>query len=660
VLLLISDNQNKDDCGCYGNHVVKTPNIDRLARDGVRFLDAFATTASCGPSRAVIYSGLQTHANGQYGHGHGIHTFTLSAKVKTIFALLAADGYHTALLGKQHTTPAEAYPFTFDRRVNPRDVTGIAAAAQEFIEGAGDEPFLLAIGYSDPHPTSRERPGWGIRRKEFGVPVVDYRPSDVIVPHYLPDRPEVREGIAGYYQQISRLDHGIGRVLSVLEQSGKADSTLVIFTSDHGSSEPGAMGNHYEPGIQVPLIVRHPDGIGRGTTNQALVTLADLTPTILDWTNVDGPGYPLHGRSFLPILDSSGIGNFTPGSREKSGRWDEVFLSHVCHEVTMYYPMRTIRNRRYKLIWNVDWRSEYPLPIDTLQRATWTETVRRDDPTIGPRSVKKFLFRDPIELYDLQQDADEIINLADDPAHQSVRRQLSQSLVAWLEQTGDPWLMRHRLPMPGEPESASSLQANVDDVTGYQPLFNGRDLSGWQLRRPERGGYRVEDGLLVCPAGSGGYLFTEKEYDDFSFRFDFRLQRAANNGVAIRCPLLDAKPAFEGMEIQILDNLGYQKPLKPTQYHGSLYDVLEARRGALKPTGQWNSQEIRCVGRRLIVTVNDIPILNANLDEIAEEQLIERHPGLSRTTGHIGLLGHGSRVEFRNLRVKELSGKGGD
>lgn len=113
VLLLISDNQNQFDCGCYDNTVIQTPHIDRLANEGVRFADAFATTASCGPSRAVIYTGLYTHANGQYGHEHGDHTFTLRKGVTTVFQMLEDAGYRTALLGKQHTTPEEQYPFTF-------------------------------------------------------------------------------------------------------------------------------------------------------------------------------------------------------------------------------------------------------------------------------------------------------------------------------------------------------------------------------------------------------------------------------------------------------------------------------------------------------------------------------------------------------------------
>ncbi|QDT10620.1 Choline-sulfatase [Planctomycetes bacterium K23_9] len=456
VVLLISDNQNKDDCGCYGNAVIKTPHIDRLAREGVRFLDAFATTASCGPSRAVVYTGLQTHANGQYGHGHGIHTYQLAPRIETVFASLRRQKYHTALLGKRHTVPDSAYPFSFDVKVSGRDVIRLGKTAKEFIEQADDEPFFLTIGFVDPHPTSIDRPGWGVNPEQSKAPTVTYDPADVIVPPYLPDQPEVREGLAGYYQQISHLDYGVGEVLRVLKETGKEDDTLVIFTSDHGTSEPGAMGNHYEPGIQVPFIVRAPKGDGgfvaANTTNQALVTLADITPTILDWTNSKGPKYSLHGRSVISVLDDS-----------DAAGWDQVMLSHVAHEVTMYYPMRTIRDRRYKLIWNINWQSEYPLPIDTLRRATWTETIRRGDAKIGLRLIDRYLHRDEIELYDLQNDPQELNNLAGQPSHMQKQRELSQSLNQWMTETSDPWLVRHRLTMPGEDAARSSRQQFFDD-----------------------------------------------------------------------------------------------------------------------------------------------------------------------------------------------------
>ena len=127
ILLLVTDNQNRNDCGCYGNTQIRTPHIDRLAGEGVRFNYAFATTASCGPSRAVLYTGLLTSANGQYGHGHGVHTFRLNPKVTTVFQELHNHGYHTALLGKQHLSPESQYPLTFNEPVNGRDVMTMAA-----------------------------------------------------------------------------------------------------------------------------------------------------------------------------------------------------------------------------------------------------------------------------------------------------------------------------------------------------------------------------------------------------------------------------------------------------------------------------------------------------------------------------------------------------
>ncbi len=205
-------------------------------------------------------------------------------------------------------------------------------------------------------------------------------------------------------------------------------------------------------------------------------------------------------------------------------------------------------------------------------------------------------------------------------------------------------------------EPPTSANAGPDDEAGFVSLFNGENLDGWQLRRAQRKGYVVEDGLLVCPKDSGGYLFTEKEYGDFVFRFEFRMDEGANSGVAIRTPLLDKKPAYEGIEIQILDNPRFAGKLRPTQYHGSVYDVVAAKVGALKPVGEWNEQEIACRGRRIAITVNGKCLVDVSLDEIKDQDVLKKHPGLQRDSGHIGLLGHGSRVEFRDLRVKDLCG----
>ena len=191
---------------------------------------------------------------------------------------------------------------------------------------------------------------------------------------------------------------------------------------------------------------------------------------------------------------------------------------------------------------------------------------------------------------------------------------------------------------------------------GFVTLFSGKDVSGWKLVEKEGRGYIVEDGLLECPSDGGGNLFTEKEYANSVFRFEFKLEEASNNGIGIRAPL-EGDAAYQGMEIQILDHdaPAYRGRLKPTQYHGSIYDVVPAKTGFLKPTGQWNSEEITAKGRQITVKLNGHTIVDANLDSVTDPAVLHKHPGLARASGHIGFLGHGpARVWFRNVRVKEL------
>lgn len=192
---------------------------------------------------------------------------------------------------------------------------------------------------------------------------------------------------------------------------------------------------------------------------------------------------------------------------------------------------------------------------------------------------------------------------------------------------------------------------------GFVPLFDGKTLNGWTLldKRQDGKGYIVENGMIVCPSDGGGNLLTEKEFANFVLRFEFRMEPGGNNGIGIRAPLA-GDIAYTGMEIQILDHdhARYAGRLKPTQYHGSIYDVVPAKTGALKPAGEWNEEEIMADGRRIKVTLNGKVIVDANLDDVTDPAVLKKHPGLARTSGRVGFLGHGSRVEFRNLRIKEL------
>jgi hypothetical protein len=204
---------------------------------------------------------------------------------------------------------------------------------------------------------------------------------------------------------------------------------------------------------------------------------------------------------------------------------------------------------------------------------------------------------------------------------------------------------------------------------GFTPLFNGRDLTGWvygtRSGRENRSGrgYQVDNGVIYSTKDDGGNLFTEKEYADFVLRFEFKLTENANNGIGIRAPL-EGDAAYNGIEIQVLDDGGSQYTnLKPYQYHGSIYGMVPSRRGFQKPVGEWNSEEITARGRHITVKLNGTTIVDASLDAVTDPEMLKAHRDLSKpegsrgianTKGHIGLLGHGARVEFRNLRIKEL------
>jgi hypothetical protein len=216
--------------------------------------------------------------------------------------------------------------------------------------------------------------------------------------------------------------------------------------------------------------------------------------------------------------------------------------------------------------------------------------------------------------------------------------------------------------------AAPALAQQADQ--GFTPLFNGKDLTGWVYGRRASGaenktgkGYQVENGVLFTTKEDGGNLFTEKQYADFVLRFEFKLTENANNGIGIRAPL-QGDAAYAGMEIQILDDGGSQYTnLRPYQYHGSVYNMFPAKRGHQKPVGEWNSEEITVRGRQITVKLNGVTIVDANLDDVKDEAVLAKQRDLSRpegsrgianTRGHIGLLGHGTRVEFRNIRIKEL------
>jgi len=429
VLLIVADDQGRD-LGVYGNPVLRTPNLDALAARGTLFTNAFATVSSCSPSRSVIYTGLYSHSNGMYGLAHDVHNQHLLPTVRTLPQYLKAAGYRTGLVGKKHILPESALPFDEElapERPGNRDVAFMAGEARKFISRSGGKPFLLIVGYSDPH---RAPENFGNTQTWPQVARATYDPAKIGVPAHLPDLPEVRRDLAQYYESVSRLDSGVGLLLNVLRDTKHEGDTLVVYLSDNGRAFPGAKTTLYDEGIHLPLIVASPAQSRRGVRNNAMVSWVDITPTILDWAHAAAPrDQQLAGRTLLPILEQAD----PPG-------WDRVFASHSFHEIQQYYPMRALRTREYKYILNIAAPLEFPIAGDIVSSPTWQVVAARPSVGLGARTLQAFLHRPAEELYDLRQDPSEVRNLAADPAHREVLERMRAEMTKFRAETHDPWL----------------------------------------------------------------------------------------------------------------------------------------------------------------------------------------------------------------------------
>jgi N-sulfoglucosamine sulfohydrolase len=264
------------------------------------------------------------------------------------------------------------------------------------------------------------------------VNLVTYTPEQVIVPSFLPDIPQVREELAQYYQSVSRLDQGIARLISILKKAGRYDNSLIIYISDNGIAFPGAKTTLYDPGIKLPCIVKVPGQKVSASVTEAMISWTDITPSILDYAGVKYTPEELHGRSLRPVLES-------PLNTEG---WDKVFASHSLHEITMYYPMRMVRTRQYKLIWNVECGNEFPFAWDLYESATWKGIINANLDRMGKRRVENFKKRPEFELYDITADPDEVINLASDKKYSEILEELKNEVKEFQKRTNDPWLYK--------------------------------------------------------------------------------------------------------------------------------------------------------------------------------------------------------------------------
>ncbi|PSP27553.1 sulfatase [Halobacteriales archaeon QH_2_65_14] len=407
--------------GCYGRDV-DTPNFDELATEGVLFENHYVTAPQCSPSRGSLLTGVHPHVNGLMGLAHS--AWSLDDAWTTLPQHLDAAGYETHMFGLQHVTDDPrgiGFEYVHSegtlRPVSSPEIHEVNRAAdvamtfETFLEaGSYHEPFFASVGVFELHRTEIND-HFGFDDGRYDPP----DPADVTVPSYLPDRPGIRADLAGMEGMLESLDDALGRMLDALHAAGLEGNTLVIFTTEHGIAFPRAKGCCYDPGIEAALLMRLPGVIDGGVRYDELLSNVDVMPTILDL--VGGAKPDIAGRSFLPLLTGD---EYAPRER--------VFAEMTWHD--RYNPVRAIRTGRYKYI-----RNFWHLPSVYLSNDILVSRAGRE-----LREQYHADHRPFEELYDLEADPDEEINLIGVENYEAIRTDLEAELVDWMRRTDDPLL----------------------------------------------------------------------------------------------------------------------------------------------------------------------------------------------------------------------------
>jgi N-sulfoglucosamine sulfohydrolase len=404
---------------CYGVGAVNSPNLDRLAGEGVLFENNFCTAPQCSPSRASIFTGRYPHSNGVMGLTHADFAWDLHPGEHHIGQILGDAGYATAGVGVLHETHSGAKRCGFTEYANASAATEMADAAiarlKQFAK-LGDKPFYLQAGCIEPHRMGQ--PGLNADQGFLGGRLQPDTSHGVTVPGYLRDTEGTRTELAELQGAIRHMDGQMGRVLAAVRELGLDTNTLVIFTTDHGVAMPRAKCSLYEPGLRTSFMLRYPsrDGWHGGIRHKQMVSNIDCLPTILDLAGVPVPA-AVQGRSLAPLMNG----------RSYTAR-DRIFGEITYHDY--YDPRRSIRSASHKLIVNF---SSAPAFMDPSQ--SWRP--RAD--TVVPAN-HALAYHPPFELYDLARDPWEQKDAAQDASYAAVLNELRSQLAAQMQATQDPIL----------------------------------------------------------------------------------------------------------------------------------------------------------------------------------------------------------------------------
>ncbi len=406
-VFIIADDCTFRDIGCYGGQAY-TPNIDKLASEGMRFTNCFQAAPMCSPTRHNIYTGLYPVKSGAYPN----HTFAKEG-TKSVVHYLKPLGYRVALSGKRHINPKEIFPFEYSGKNNNPDFAAIDKFISECKENG--TPFCLFACSNEPH--SPWNKGDASR----------YDAAKLKLPPYFVDTIETRENMTRYLAEITYYDGQVGQTLALLDKYNLADNTLVIVVSEQGSSFPFGKWTCYDTGLQSAFIARWPGKIKAGTVNNALIEYVDVLPTYIEVVSQTPPSI-LDGKSLLPVL----LGK---AKEHKEYVFGEMTTRGI-NSGSDYFGIRSIRSRRFKYVWNFT-------PEIKFQNActnsnifkSWQEKAATDADAAD--KVRRYEHRPEEELYDITKDQYEWNNLADDPEYAAVKSELRKQLLKWMQAMGD-------------------------------------------------------------------------------------------------------------------------------------------------------------------------------------------------------------------------------
>ncbi len=421
ILFAIADDWSWPHAGAYGDKVVKTPNFDRLAAEGVLFARGYTAAASCTPSRGAILTGQWPHRL-EAGGNLWSH---LDKKFICYPDLLEAAGYRVGSCRKGWG------PGSIEGTGRTRNPAGQGFKSfDEFLNGQPkDKPFCFWFGSHEPH-----RPYALDAGKKAGIPL-----DAIVVPLFLPDDPAVRSDIADYYVEVQTFDSQVGEMLKALDAAGLAENTLVVVTSDNGMPFPRAKANCYEFSTHMPLAIRWPARVKGGRKVEEFVSATDYAPTFLEAANLK-PLPEMTGRSILHLL----TGDAAPTGATKR---DHVFVERerhaACRAGNLSYPMRAIRTMEFLYIRNLQpdrWPAGDPPGYGDIDGGPTKSFLveHKDDPKVARLFALACDKRAAEELYDLKKDPGELSNVAERAEYAETRKRLRAELDKWMADTADP------------------------------------------------------------------------------------------------------------------------------------------------------------------------------------------------------------------------------